>query len=207
MGRAPTNNKQKLIDTAMDLIWQSSYGSVSVDEICKKSDVQKGSFYYYFSSKIDLTLSALDYFSEKSKPAFEEVFDLNILPIERFKRFCDVGYGLQKKTFQKYGKVCGCPFMTLGSEIGGDEPEVRKRAEKIFQQQERYYEQCINDMIALGQLPKTINASTKAKQIYSYVIGCLMMARILNSLAPIEKNMKIGIFNILGIKEEHIEIA
>jgi hypothetical protein len=38
-----TDTKQKLIDTALELVCKSSYGSVSVDDICKASDVKKGS--------------------------------------------------------------------------------------------------------------------------------------------------------------------
>ena len=35
MGRPGHDTKQTLIDTALELIWKSSYGSVSVDDICK----------------------------------------------------------------------------------------------------------------------------------------------------------------------------
>lgn len=56
MGRAPTNTKTKLIETATDLIWRDSYGSVSVDDICAQTGVKKGSFYHYFPSKAHLAL-------------------------------------------------------------------------------------------------------------------------------------------------------
>jgi TetR/AcrR family transcriptional repressor of nem operon len=43
-----SSSKQKLLQTAMEMIWQSSYGSVSVDDICTQAGVNKGSFYYAF---------------------------------------------------------------------------------------------------------------------------------------------------------------
>lgn len=44
MGRSPTKTKTRLLETANELIWKSSYGSVSVDDICTASGVNKGSF-------------------------------------------------------------------------------------------------------------------------------------------------------------------
>ena len=60
MGRSPTNTKEKILQSANDLIWQSSYGAVSVDDICATAGVKKGSFYYYFSSKAELAITVMD---------------------------------------------------------------------------------------------------------------------------------------------------
>jgi len=48
--RQDNTTKQKLLETAMELIWVSSYGSVGVDDICKRAGVSKGSFYHFFPS-------------------------------------------------------------------------------------------------------------------------------------------------------------
>ena len=45
------NTKQRLLDTAIELIWEQSYGAVSVDHICERAGAQKGSFYHFFQSK------------------------------------------------------------------------------------------------------------------------------------------------------------
>ena len=37
--------KERLMNAAMDLIWENSYGSTSVDAICEKAEAKKGSFY------------------------------------------------------------------------------------------------------------------------------------------------------------------
>ncbi|HSH94300.1 MAG TPA: helix-turn-helix domain-containing protein, partial [Roseimicrobium sp.] len=46
--------KQRLMDAAQNLIWERSYGATSVDDICAKADVRKGSFYHFFRSKSEL---------------------------------------------------------------------------------------------------------------------------------------------------------
>jgi len=32
-----------LMEAALDLIWEESYGAVTIDDICKRADVKKGS--------------------------------------------------------------------------------------------------------------------------------------------------------------------
>ena len=41
MGRT-SDAKEKLLAVAFDLIWNSSYGTVSVDDICERARVNKG---------------------------------------------------------------------------------------------------------------------------------------------------------------------
>lgn len=43
MGRT-SDAKERLLQVGFDLIWNQSYGAVSVDQICERADVNKGSF-------------------------------------------------------------------------------------------------------------------------------------------------------------------
>ena len=78
MGRTSDAN-ERLMDAALDLIWEESYGSVTIDDICKRADVKKGSFYYFFSSKSDLAIAALErMWQEESKPKMDATFSPSI---------------------------------------------------------------------------------------------------------------------------------
>ena len=41
--------KERLTDAALDLMWENSYGTTSVDSICERAGAKKGSFYYFFT--------------------------------------------------------------------------------------------------------------------------------------------------------------
>ncbi|HSG31720.1 MAG TPA: TetR/AcrR family transcriptional regulator, partial [Thermodesulfobacteriota bacterium] len=43
--------KEKLIDSAIQLLGTRSYNSVGVQELCEHAEVKKGSFYHFFPSK------------------------------------------------------------------------------------------------------------------------------------------------------------
>ncbi|TAK98721.1 MAG: TetR/AcrR family transcriptional regulator, partial [Verrucomicrobia bacterium] len=47
MGRV-SDAKTRLMEAVRELIWTGSFGSTTIDQICEKSGVKKGSFYYFF---------------------------------------------------------------------------------------------------------------------------------------------------------------
>ncbi len=199
MGRAPTNTKEKLLETAMDLIWQSSYGAVSVDEICHVSGVKKGSFYYYFPSKIDLAIAAMEASYQRYQPEMMDVFALKFSAIERFERLAIFIYQKQKKSYEQYGHVCGCPFASLGSEMAGNEEAIRQKADEIFRRQEHYYIKTLQEMVDAGQLHKDTNLTAKAFEIHTFIVGQVMMARIQNDLVALKHDLKSGLFRVLNL--------
>ena len=44
-------SRQKIIDTAMLLIEEKGYSSVTIKDICEKAELSIGAFYHYFSSQ------------------------------------------------------------------------------------------------------------------------------------------------------------
>ncbi|NLK72276.1 MAG: TetR/AcrR family transcriptional regulator [Clostridiales bacterium] len=64
--------KAKIYNTAMNLFENRGYDNVSVHDICSKSSVSIGTFYYYFPSKIDLMLEISNQFDEVFENQLQE---------------------------------------------------------------------------------------------------------------------------------------
>lgn len=200
MARKATDTKQKLIDTASMLIWKSSYGSVSVDDICKAADVKKGSFYHFFKSKSELAIASVEDHYEKSKPHYEAAFSRTHSPMQRFENITDHIISNQTRAAKKYGQVCGCPYATLGSEMAGQDEGIREKVDSILKRYEQYYVTAISDMVTDGELPKQTRIESLAAEVNSYMIGQVVMARIHNSLETLERDIKKGLFRMLESK-------
>jgi len=196
------DTKQKLIGTALELIWKSSYGSVSVDDICKAADVKKGSFYHFFPSKADLAIAALEESYASMKPEFDRVFSPESPPLRRFEDLAEFFYQFQQAAAEKYGKVCGCPCATLGCEMAGQEAGIVAKTREIAQRQERYYQSALRDLVADGLLPPITDVKAKAEEIYAYFIGQTMSARIQNSLDPLKRDLKSGLMRTIGATQK-----
>src|SRR5436190_1510932 len=116
MGRV-SDAKERLMGAVLELIWTGSYGSTTIDQICEKAGVKKGSFYYFFDSKADLAVTAVEDDWKKRRVELDSIFSSTIPPLDRLRRYCDYGARVQSEIRKKCGCVLGCPLVTLGSEV------------------------------------------------------------------------------------------
>jgi TetR/AcrR family transcriptional repressor of nem operon len=203
MGRPSNDTKSKLLLTANNLVWQSSYGSVSVDDICKAAGVKKGSFYYYFTSKAELAVAAMEESYNGYESEIFKIFSPEISPVERFERLADFIYEKQHQAYEKYGRVCGCPFASLGSEMAGNEELIQKKADEILHRQGNVFNETLQEMVSSGLLPIKTDISNTSSQIITSILGQVMVARIQNNLSNLKKDLKLSLFQTLGL-ETHI---
>ena len=180
MGRT-RNSKQLLLTAASDLLWEKSYHSVTVDEVCVRAGVQKASLYYFFDSKSALTLAALQHFWEAvAKPAYEKHFSPANPPLARITNFLNWLQDLQQEKFRNIGRVPGWPFFTLGCELGAQEPTISKGLCEIEAAELFYFESAIRDALdqnVIGQ----VDPRAQALSFRAAVEGLLARARILNN--------------------------
>lgn len=200
MGRSPTDTKEKLIDTATELIWCESYNAVSVDEICKKAGVKKGSFYHYFTSKSHLAMETMDACMKETRIQYDDIFSSSRPPLERFRLMVRHIIDQQIEISRHLGHVCGCPFATLGSELATQDDEIGQKINRICAKKSAYYETALRDLKASGQVDAAMNVEIKAQEIFSFIIGQLIMARINNDLSFIEENLERALLDLIGIR-------
>jgi TetR/AcrR family transcriptional repressor of nem operon len=197
MGRA-SDAKQKLMDAVTELIWHGSYGSTTIDQICEKAGVKKGSFYYFFESKSDLAAAALETTWQQKQPELDAMFSPTVPPLERLRRFCERGYESQKELKCQCGCVLGCPLFTLGAEVCNQEEKLHKKIKEILKHYHTYIESAIRDAHAQG-LIHAPDPAAKARMMFAYSEGLLTQARILND-AEVLREMAEGVMGILGAK-------
>jgi TetR/AcrR family transcriptional regulator, transcriptional repressor for nem operon len=58
---ATNQSKERILAAAKELFLVRGYGATTVDAICEKAELTKGSIYYFFDSKEDLGLAVLDW--------------------------------------------------------------------------------------------------------------------------------------------------
>src|SRR5436309_200261 len=87
--------KERLMDAATKLVWTSSYGGTSVDAICERAGVRKGSFYYFFKSKSELAVAALEADWRKRKGPYDAAFSPTVPPLQRLLNYFDLVYESQ----------------------------------------------------------------------------------------------------------------
>jgi TetR/AcrR family transcriptional repressor of nem operon len=198
MGRV-SDAKERLMDAVLELIWSGSYGSTTIDQICEKAGVKKGSFYYFFDSKSELAAEAFEESWKHKRVELDSIFSPTVPPLDRLKKYFDFGYEFQREIKLKHGKVLGCPQVTLGSEVCTQEDVLQKKIQVIMEQKRKYIESAIRDAHADGIIDAP-DAGVKARMLVAYYEGLLTQARIQNDVEVLREAAN-GMLTILGVKE------
>ncbi len=180
MGRK-SDAKEKLLEVAFQLIWDSSYGSVSVDQICERAKVNKGSFYYFYGTKADLAVTAYEEHWKAKQPEMDRLFSPQVPPLKRLSDWCHYLYQAQDAKAVEHGCVCGCPYASIGIELATQDDKIRRKTEELMARNIKYLESAIADAKREGSV-LVENPKTAAQQLYSFMLGCMMQAKIRNDL-------------------------
>ncbi|MDX2110181.1 MAG: TetR/AcrR family transcriptional regulator [Verrucomicrobiota bacterium] len=195
MGRKSTA-RERLIEVALRCFWENGCASVSVDLICQKAGVNKGSFYHFFPSKTDLLLTTLDdFWTDARTTILEPAFDPQKQPFERIFALIDNTYNQQETLRNELGRTIGCPFCNLAVEMSNLEDIVNLRIESIFGRWELYIEGALQEAFVTGKfngLPKPT-----AQVIYATLCGAILRAKVSNNPARILE-IKPQVQQILG---------
>lgn len=199
MGRT-SDAADRLMAAALDLIWEESYGAVTIDDICKRADVKKGSFYHFYHSKADLAVKALDkMWEEESRPAMDRMFSPSIDPLERIRHYLDFIYQKQVAVKEEHGKVLGCPVVSMGSETSTHVFDVSGKVREMMAKKRRYYEAAIRDALA-QDLIEPCDPAEKALALAGLIEGAVCQCRIMNDPDAARSLADNGL-RLLGLKQ------
>lgn len=190
--------KERLTDAAMELIWQNSYGATTVDAICERADVRKGSFYYFFKSKSELAVAALEADWKKRQVDMDRIFSPTVPPLERLERYFEFVHDRLAERQQKCGAVLGCPLFSVGSEVSTQDKTLRDKVQEILDRKAKYFESAIRDAHAQGLIVAP-DAKAKAKALFACFQGTLTQARIQNNVELLREFKAIAL-DFLGAK-------
>lgn len=190
------DSKLRLLQTAHELIWRQSYGSVGVDEICAKSRVKKGSFYHFFRSKSELTVAAYEFYWEQVRLVLDRIFSAHVPPLERLDAYFANIRRIQTEYFEKSGRMLGCPFASLGSELSTQDEAIRLMAQQISERKCGYLEATLRDAIDAGDIVEK-DPKLLAQELHFYIVGLVQEAKISNSLGVLD-HMEAGAYRIIG---------
>lgn len=197
MGRT-SDAKERLVDAIIELIWSGNYGGTSVDQICERAGVKKGSFYHFFESKTALALAGIDHGWTLHRKELDQTFSPTVPPIERILQ-CFRNFRKEQEDLKaKHGRVLGCPIHTLGAEMSTVDDRLREKLQQILGQFILYYETAIRDAHAQGII-EAPDAGALARILFAYSEGLLLHARMWNDLAYLDA-FENGALTILGAK-------
>ncbi|YCM42259.1 TetR/AcrR family transcriptional regulator [Verrucomicrobiaceae bacterium 227] len=196
MGRT-TDTPAKLQAALCDLMWQNSYGRVTIDAICERAGVKKGSFYHAYPDKASLAIEAFQYFWDThSRPWMDAAFSPSENPLTRISHWLAGGLEKAIECQRVHGRIHGCPLYNVGTEISTLEPAVAEKVTEILRLYRRYITTTLRDAVAENILVLD-DADEVARDVLTMVEGALTQARISNSVDPLRR-LPVSVGRLIG---------
>ena len=114
--------RQKLLDAALAVIREKGYVATTVDELCARAGVAKGSFFHHFNGKEALAVGAANYWSETTSSLFASApYHTHKDPLDRVLGYIDFRRALLKGGVPDFTCLVG----TMVQEVYETHPAIR----------------------------------------------------------------------------------
>lgn len=183
MGRT-SDAREKLVEVASNLMWKRGYIDVGVNELCKKAGVKPGSFYYFFPSKAELAIEALEANWQRARRKVLDPAARAENPLDRLSLFVELIERVQAETQEQEGCVYGCPFANLAGELDAIDDSIRVKLDEIFTRYYAYFEDILQDAQDQG-LAQIDDIPRKARSLFALVEGIQVLAQTHNDASLI----------------------
>ena len=202
--RNATETREKLLETALSLIWQSNYSAVGVNEICRQAGVTKGAFYHHFDSKADLYVAASRHCWQGMKQDLDGILSPSYTPLEQLENLIELILDNQERESAATElEVVGCPFFTSGGQAGVDEEKIRMAAREMDDHVHKYSVALVRGLKADGLLNGDPDVEQVARLMHHYIQGVLTSGRVLNSLNLVRQDLREGLYRLVDLKAEY----
>lgn len=192
MARVRDENKfnqcrEALLSVGQDLFINSSFNSVGLNDILKKSGIPKGSFYHYFDSKEDFGLQVIEHYHRQNSEQLSCLLaDNTAAPYEQLKKF----YQNTIDHFEEIGFCQGCLMANLSQELADVNENLRL---KISELSNSIVEQVASAVAEIG--PSELNLGHLDSQEAAQVLmnswqGAIMKMKLEKSKNSLDLFMK-----------------
>ena len=175
--------RDKLLLAIRDLILERGFGGTSVDAICHRAGVSKGSFFHYFKTKEEAAQATLEWFFDSMKAAAQQTgFGEKSDPVDRLMAYLDGAVAMIRSP----SVPNGCLLGTLALETSETHPEIRKQVEGYLEEWSGSLTGLLQD--ALGD-DDTQRAASLAEHLLVVFEGGLLLAKAKQNMSSAEASI------------------
>lgn len=178
--------RERLVSTAARLFLERSYQAVGVEELCRATDIKKGSFYHYFPSKSELGKAVIDLHAK----AFQRQLtgSPTATPAEKLHAVPDAIGTIQSTLEAQFGRAVGCPFGNFAAELSTTDDDLRKHLARTLAAMQHHMALICQEALADGTLRPGTDPEQLAHALLAQYQGIILLAKLNDSgvahLAP-----------------------
>lgn len=167
------HNKEKVIETGLNLFCSKGYSNLGIDEICKSTGMTKGAFYNAFKSKEQFLLTTIIAYGEMTVNHLNK--KLNHNKNKAIDRLIDMYENMFD--MQPDNNYTGCMINNIMSELGSTNEVVSKATSIQFENFLSIIEPVVVEAQKDGDIINSVNSSAITELLHSTFYGALTRAK------------------------------
>ncbi|GHA20283.1 TetR family transcriptional regulator [Arenicella chitinivorans] len=195
------DTRERLLDVALNLIWQSNYNSVGVNEICKRAGVTKGSFYHHFESKGELFAEATSYYITSMKPQMDAIMSPTNPPLEQLEQ--TIAFIMENKFGKDLDDIPGCAFLSAGTQCEKSMDQINDALQSMAHTGICYNTALARSLADGGYLEDDVDVEKAARSLHQLVQGALIFAKVHRCPKQVQEDIPEAFYRLLGLKKEY----
>ena len=187
-----SEKRQEIIEAAILLMQSKGYKNTKLSDILEASQVGKGQFYYYFSSKQELGMAVIDCFSNTwSRHLLDNILKSKKDSQTKFNEMLAWIIEDQNSNFAK----CGCFFGNLAIELSEHDEMFRQKIQLVFDNWLDALKPVLAGMIDKILQPDSPEIDRLAYGVIALIEGGILLMKskqdinVLIKIAPLARNL------------------
>lgn len=166
--------RRKLLDAALALIREKGYVATTVDELCARAGVAKGSFFHHFKDKEACAVAAADYWSEATGAFFAAApYHDHQDPLDRVLGYIDFRRSILNGEVSEFTCLVG----TMVQEVYDTNPAIREACDNSISGHAVKIEADIAEAMTLRDVTATWTAESLALHTQAVLQGAFILAK------------------------------
>jgi TetR/AcrR family transcriptional repressor of nem operon len=192
MGRTAT--REELIKVGTEIIAQQGFNITGINAVLSTAGVPKGSFYYYFASKVDFGLAVIDYFAKAYANQIDSFLKYaKVSPLQRIRNYLEAGAAAMGHCqFTR-----GCPIGHLSQELACQNEKFRTRLDAVFESWKQRYARCLEEARDAGEIPQESDVNQLAELLLTGWEGASLRAKVSKSVEPMQAFIEVLFSKVL----------
>jgi len=167
------SSRQRLIESAAELMAVQGYGRTCIEAILEQSGVSKGNFYHHFASKEELGLAVLEHLGTEVQAYVRTAMGDHKEPLDRI----DAMFESLLVTAAERGCRGGCPLGNLAAEMSDVNEAFRESLKRVFRGWRSLLADTLSEAVR-GHRRVPFDTDGLAQHIVCSVEGALLMAKL-----------------------------
>jgi TetR/AcrR family transcriptional repressor of nem operon len=183
--QADSPTRTRLLDAAQALMLSKGFTATTVEEICEKAKLTKGSFFHYFASKDELGRVLLERFCADGERMHAAFAGADPDPLKRVYAYLD--------NFVKEAAASpmpGCLMGMFAQELCDLNPEIRATCERGFAGWAKAFGHLLAEAKAARAPKRLFEPQALAEHLIAVLEGSLILARAKEEPGVVVQNLR-----------------